>query len=502
MSRIDRIAILLSLIMVFTSHWLSAHVFENIPHIEDEMAYVWQANVIARGELTLQSPPCPKCFLVPFVIDYQGIRFGKYPPGWPAILALGIKLGMRDWINPFFAGFCVWLIYLLLKNISNEKSAFIAIILTMTSPFYLLNSAVLLSHIWSLWLTLSFILAWLDLFRFSRNRKIPTWMLIIIASFSLGLLILTRPLTAIGIALPFILHGLIILFKGNRRQKFQAIWLATFTLLIALLLPLWQYAVTGDPFLNPYQLWWPYDQIGFGSQIGLQPGGYSPIYARMNAKFSLGVGLTDLFGWFKFSYLFIPIGFLALWKKWQAWLITAIFPCLVLAYAFYWIGSWLYGPRYYFEGIIGLIMLSAVGIQTAAGKFRPGLNPLKNWRWMLITTCVSLLISANIFFYLPQRLGNMVALHGASKSQLLPFESASAMKLTPSIVIVHTQNYWIEYGTLLEISSPFLDSPWIMTYSRGSELDQFVAQQFPSRSVWHYYPDQPTILYSAERPSQ
>lgn len=501
MSRIDRVVILLSLIMVFTSHWISAHVFENIPHIEDEIAYVWQANVISHGDLFLPSPPCPKCFLVPFVIDYQGNRFSKYPPGWSAILALGIKIGARDWVNPFFAGFCVWLIYLLVKKISNEKAALIAAILTLTSPFFLLNSAVLLSHIWSLWLTLAFTHAWLDIFSFPRKKQVPGWGLILIASFSLGLLILTRPLTAIGIAIPFMIHGLIILIKGSQRQKYQAFLLAALTAVIALLLPIWQYAVTGDPLLNPYQLWWSYDQIGFGSQIGLQPGGYSPIYARMNAKFSLGVGLSDLFGWFKYSWLFIPFGLFALRKKWQAWLVTAIFLSLVLAYTLYWIGSWLFGPRYYFEGIIGLILLSSVGIQFAAGKLKPGLNLLRNWRWFIVTTLVSFLICANIFFYLPQRLGNMVALHGASKSQLLPFKSESALKLTPAIVIVHPQEYWIEYGTLLEISSPYFDSPWIMTYSRGSELDQYVARQFPSRSVWHYYPDQPDTLYSAERPA-
>jgi hypothetical protein len=48
-------------------------------HIEDEMAYVWQAQAIASGHLTIASPPIPKSFLIPFVIDYAGQRFGKYP---------------------------------------------------------------------------------------------------------------------------------------------------------------------------------------------------------------------------------------------------------------------------------------------------------------------------------------------------------------------------------------------------------------------------------------
>ncbi|PKN82917.1 MAG: hypothetical protein CVU46_17715, partial [Chloroflexi bacterium HGW-Chloroflexi-8] len=154
MNRFDRVAISLCVIMVFISAWISNNIYENMPHIEDEIAYVWQANLVARGDLYIQSPPCPKCFLVPFVIDLNGIRFGKYPPGWPAILGIGVKIGIRDWINPIFAGFNLWLIYLLVKKVANEKAGLIAAGLTITSPFFLLNSGTLLSHIWSLWLSL------------------------------------------------------------------------------------------------------------------------------------------------------------------------------------------------------------------------------------------------------------------------------------------------------------------------------------------------------------
>ncbi|MHB8135660.1 MAG: hypothetical protein ACYDH1_15730 [Anaerolineaceae bacterium] len=499
MNRFDRVAISLCVIMVFISAWISNNIYENMPHIEDEIAYVWQANLVARGDLYIQSPPCPKCFLVPFVIDLNGIRFGKYPPGWPAILGIGVRIGIRDWINPIFAGFNLWLIYLLVKKVTNEKAGLIAAGLTITSPFFLLNSGTLLSHIWSLWLSLVFIHAWIDIFYSPHNKKVPAWILVLSAGLSLGLLALTRPLTAVGIALPFIIHGTIILIKGSKERRIHAISIAVLGGLIASLIFVWQAGVTGNPLLNPYQLWWPYDQLGFGPDVGLQPGGFSLVYAKMNTKFSLRIGYADLFGWFKLSWIFIPIGIFTLWKNWKSWLILSIFPSLVMAYTFYWIGSWLFGPRYFFEGITGLILFSAVGIQTLAGKFYPMKRLIHNWRWTVVTALVVFLVSANLFFYLPQRLGNMRGLYGATSARLTQFKLQTSQKLTPALIIVHKQEHWIEYGTLLELSSPYLDSPWIMTYSRGPDLDKFVSESFPNRTSWHYYPDEPYRLYSSEK---
>jgi hypothetical protein len=86
MTRADRFALLFSLLAVLVSYFVTDRVFERMPHIEDEMAYVWQAQAMARGRLTLPSPPSSESFLVPFVVDFHGQRFGKYPLGWPAML--------------------------------------------------------------------------------------------------------------------------------------------------------------------------------------------------------------------------------------------------------------------------------------------------------------------------------------------------------------------------------------------------------------------------------
>ncbi|MCB0213650.1 MAG: hypothetical protein KDJ52_30190, partial [Anaerolineae bacterium] len=78
---------------------ISHHIFEHVPHSEDEVAYLFQAKVLAENRLTVPTPPQAHAFWSPFVIDYEQQRFGKYPPGWPLLLSLGIRLGAPWLVN-------------------------------------------------------------------------------------------------------------------------------------------------------------------------------------------------------------------------------------------------------------------------------------------------------------------------------------------------------------------------------------------------------------------
>lgn len=184
------LAVFLAVAAFAAAAWVSAEVFERLPHIEDEMAYTWQARLIAeRFSLTVPTPPCPKCFLYPFVVDHNGLRFGKYPPGWPALLGIAEFLSIRWLINPILAALSVWLTYRLASRLLSAQAALLAAFLVASSPFFLVNSGSLLSHAWSLFLTLAFTLAWLDCF--SAGNNVPRR------------LALTRPFTAVALTIPF-----------------------------------------------------------------------------------------------------------------------------------------------------------------------------------------------------------------------------------------------------------------------------------------------------------
>jgi hypothetical protein len=506
MISIDRIAVLLSLAVVIVAALVGGLVFENMAHLEDEFAYLWQGQVVAGGDLNLPSPEFSSSFLVPFVIDYQGVRFAKYPLGWPVVLSLGIRAGLRDWVNPILAGIAVWLVYRLGKRTFGEKVGLLASALLGSSPFFLIQAGTLLSHVWSLVLCTAFTLFWID--ALETEEKQGRWLKSAAAGLCLGVLGLTRPLTMAAIALPFGIHGILLLIRGNRRQRRQIILIGGITLSLLSLHFVWQWALTGRFLTNPYTLWWPYDKVGFGPGYGVIEGGHSLLQGWWNTKQSLRAGgLSDLFGWWKISWILLPFGLIKARKSKITYLLLGIFLSLIILYAAYWIGSRLFGPRYYFEALPGLTIFKALGIFWLAGWFTSPGNP---WRirggWdrvqsVFIICCTTLLIFGNLYFYLPDRIEELRGLYGIERSDLAVFTSSEAEELTPALVIVHSE-LWMPYGSLLELESPTLDSPFIFAWSIGPRTDQALAEKYTeTRSVYHYYPEQkPGKLYTSPLP--
>ncbi|HLC04668.1 MAG TPA: hypothetical protein VJK02_16660 [Anaerolineales bacterium] len=479
--------------------WATGDVYERLPHIEDDFSNLWAAHVFAQGQAALRTPPDKNSFLVPFVVDFNGLRFSKYPPGWPAALSVGVRFG-ADWlVNPILAALAVWLTFRLGSKIAGPWIGLLAAVLLVISPMAVMISASLLSHSLSLFLSLAFVLAWIDLFLAAQTSTADPprpAMLVPVAGASLGLLALTRPLTAIGVALPFAVHGLWILLRGRTSDRRHLVGLAGLAMAIAALLPVWQRSLTGNPWLNLYTLWWPYDRLGFGPGIGVTSTGHNLHLAYSNARFSLRAGVHDLFGWPYLSWIFLPFGLVSLRKNLRAWLGFATFPGLILAYSFYWIGSWLYGPRYYYEALPGLAVMSAAGIFRIGGwSIRTGFQP--GLRRRAMAALLAGLVAVDLFFYLPARLGGMRQLYSISRAAMAPIETAD---LGRALIVVHPEHRWTEYGALLTLSPPFSSTDMtLLAIFLGGDQDAQLARDFPDRILYHYYTSDPSMFYRISR---
>jgi 4-amino-4-deoxy-L-arabinose transferase-like glycosyltransferase len=445
--------------------------FERLPHLEDEVAYLFQARVLALGRLTVPSPEPQGAFWTPFVLDHEGQRFGKYPPGWPAVLGLGVLVRLAWLINPILSALVLYLVYRIGQTLYDERTGVLAAGLGLLSPLFLVLGASYLSHMVAL--------AWLLLFSlwFIWTAQGRNGWFAILAGLALGMAFLTRSLTAVAYAVPFAAYALVQVMARRQEHWSRYFLVALSGGVVSLLLLVYQWVVTGDPLLNPYVLWWPYDRIGFGEGIGAMPGGHSLHYAWINLKQDMSRSSTDLLGWPMLSWVPVVLGLSLRPRRQRDWALLVPFLCIVIAYIFYWIGSpeRLWGPRYYFEGFGGLWLLSAVGL-------------LKLWEWgksqrqwvrPAMAGLLVVMVVVNLVTNLPFRLQEAHGFYGISRAQMVPIEEAD---LHNALVIVYA-NRWLEYGAMLGQMSPTLDDD--VVYARGDgAVEAEIIAAFPGRAVY------------------
>jgi hypothetical protein len=406
---------------------------------------------------------------------------------------------LENWVNPFLAGIAVWLIYRLGRKYFDVEVGVLSAVLMSTSPLFLIQASTFLSHIWSLVLTCGFVLFWLDAMK--EEQKFGEWVKAPLAGLCLGLVGLTRPLTMAAVSVPFIIQGIILVLRGSKLQRRRIFLIGGIAALLVSLHLVWQMSITGDFFTNPYTLWWLYDKYGFGIDYGVKPGGHTLLQGFYNTKHSLRAGLSDLFGWGTLSWIFLPAGIIRARKSSLGFILVGLFISLVALYSAYWVGSWLLGPRYYFEGLPGLVLISTLGIHWLAGDSKTENEKIPNmgfgrYRKPLVFGLVLILIFVNAYFYLPQRLGSLQGLYGIERIKMKPFETVEAQEHTPALVIVHSES-WMPYGNLLELESPWLDTPFIFAWSLDPYTDHQVTEMYRNqRTIIHYYPEkEPWKLY-------
>ena len=278
----------------FLGAMISGRVYERLPHLEDEIAYWHQAKMFARGQLAVPSPQPPGAYRQIFVADHEGLRFAKYTPGWAMLLAVGLHLGQAWVINAFFAMLVVPLVWQLGRRLFNRDVGLMAAGLTVFSPMSLLLNGSLMGHAATFFFAMLFLLAYRQIETTHRTR----WG--IAAGVALGWVAVLRPMTALGIALPFVIWSglrlLAALFDGKFRQALLPLLaLPLCALPIASAIPLHNDAATGDPAKNLYTFIWEYDQPGFGACCGRS--GHTLYKAIWHARYDLSLTAADAFGW-------------------------------------------------------------------------------------------------------------------------------------------------------------------------------------------------------------
>lgn len=598
------IALLLCYCAMLGSVWVADAVFEKLPHLEDEMAYLYQAKIFARGDTYVDIPQPLRSYWQPFLISEDGKRFGKYPPGWPLLLAIGVKLNMTWTINAWIAMLNVALTYRLAREVFNEQTGVVAAALFTISPIALLINGTLMGHTSAQFFTLLFLYgAW----RVERGRHVFGWAAI--SGMSLGILIANRPLTAVGGAVPLVIYSgvrvlvalirtihwwskrksteitprqwlidengqivwwirLIVLYipliivtgaaywgvselvlkKGddpfwpkwpvlamggamgaaimgwvvlreppaepvmNPRWPIQfgktlhpLLVLAVITLAYGALYPAFNYAVVGDPSKNLYEYIWNYDKIGFGEGHGRNAGGHSWYWAKYYLRKDTVCYSRDLFGWVSqpdnppdspsavsrndcmvdkagLSWVLLPLGLFFGWRRRWMWLIALTAGSIIFVTMFYWIGAGVYSARYYYEATALLAIISAAGITGIADLVR-GLH-LRSGVYML----AALAIGMSLVSYSPDRIEKLYRYGIIGEHQIELVNNLREDDERPVLIIAYLPEprLWREVGALMALTSPYLDTEYVLARDPDGTYTENLLKQHPNRLVITY----------------
>jgi len=351
--------------VVVVSGAVAWFVFDGVPHIADDVSYLFQAKYFSEGLLYLPAPPDKASFEVANVIN-DGVKWYGYGfPGWPAVLALGVLAGAPWIVNPLLGGMTVLLAYSLVQEFYARPIAVAVITLLAVSPWFIFMSASFMAHPLTLIWTLLSILA------LKRAQKEGSGPWGIFAGVCLGGLFLTRPLEGVLIGAAI---GLWALFSRGRRILPLA-GFVTAAVVVGSLALVYNFILTGDALYAPHMKWtdetWyrGADRIGFGPTIGnlgwthLDPlPGHGLLDVIINANSNFYMANADLFGWSFGSLLLAAV--CLIWKssKRHDWLFVGLIISTVVGHSFFWFsGGPDIGARYWYQTLVPLTLLSVQG---------------------------------------------------------------------------------------------------------------------------------------------
>lgn len=467
---------------------LNIFIFERVPHSEDEVAYVFQAKVFAQNRLSVLTPDNAQAFWTPFVVDYDGRRFGKYAPGWPLLLSLGYRLNAPWLVNTLLGSLSLALIAWLGTCCYRLSTGLAAAALGLVTPGFLFLSASLLSHAASLfWTTIALVAlcglvqqpvkAGQPLLLCGYRRIYP-----MIVGLALGFVFLTRPFAGLGIGLAVGVFLGVVLLRGEIR--WTGLWgVLLGGLSVAALLPLYWWIITGDPTFNAYTLVWSYDRIGFGPDIG--PAGYTPADAVfINTRLKLLTLATGLFGWPGWSSLiFLPVPFLAgRANRWDGLLLGTILS-MILVHAFYWAFGGTDGgfPRYYYDALPALLLLTARGLQICIQIFNR-ISIMGTQSGWLPVGLVLLFTAYNLVFNLPSLLTAQKGKYNITAAPLKVVEQANLAE--PALILVQDVDSWHDFAAPFAANCPTLGGPVVYAIAGGPAFNQRLRTQFEQRVCW------------------
>jgi len=518
-----------------TAAWINRELLRGIPHVQDSVAYVMQAKLFSSGKIWAEAPKWPMFFSQQFMLFTDGRLVSQYLFGHPLLLAIGNLLG-APWLTPIvLSAVNIVLTARLAARLFGRLIGAVSALFLAVSPFYLLMHGTFMAHPTGLFYGLAALNLALPRRADSKHTASPRaeerWWRWASAGVLLGLLAATRPFTVPGYALALALLAPAPFRKGREKAGGRA-WAALMLGLAAMTVAIMGYnaALTGNPLSSPYDIYLGRNYVG-ANFAGVDTGNLPKIFHISHLETQLASLMAAYLAWPAGWTLALPlIPLLARRCSRHDWMLYGGVTVIIAVRAFYRIAVISYGPRYYFEALPFIAILSARGALAAADRqwlpfsshraspSPPGNNLLRCG--LALSTALALLLSipaapqridalrgdnvlsraildqstamklrAAVIFVVPPQLGGDVRQANAVLPPSPPDHRLAEgyVRSGQSHIIVGSQiwtDFWSSYGSVYPANSPNFETSLIFARYLGPHLDYLLMQEYPARAFY------------------
>lgn len=330
------------LVSFFITVAVSYYTLDTFPNSSDEYVYVFQGQTMSEMHLTEKAHPLPQFFHFNHIAQKDGVRVGRFPPGWPIFLAAAFYAGVPVFlVNPILGLITLVVFYRFARKVYNHQIALWSLLILALSSYFIFTSASFFSHTSCMLMMLLFVYC---VYTYQERQSV---IFIVLAGFFIGMVVTIRYYTAVLIFIPFL-----ITFIDRYRLKVIPlfIWMAVGGAPCVVLLLVYNHSITGN-YLLPVTMW-AYSDEALGFVRG----------------HSFVKGVEHVIRWgLMFFYWCSPAGLILyviyLFRKLRNAKDRLVHPedyafaLLVIGYFFYYeIGGNQYGPRFLFEALPFLIL--------------------------------------------------------------------------------------------------------------------------------------------------
>jgi 4-amino-4-deoxy-L-arabinose transferase-like glycosyltransferase len=395
------LVLLAAVLGTLTARAITWYALGDVPHVMDEIAYLLQARTL--GGLHVSAPVhLPRAAFSMWFVDDRWATYSIFPPGWPAVLAIGERLGLRAWVNPVLHGITVWIVARTARRVAGARAAIVTSFAYALSPQALILAGSFMSHTLVALCAATAVRAGVALVT-GRPRA---WMFAL-AGVGLGMAALSRPLCAVVIGVGFAAFVVSAFFRHPLRRgaivRACALVAAPF-LGGVLLLGAYNHALTGKASRFPQSSWFdehapPVDIVFFQYRPGCNELGFGPghgcdfgidlaTHDLKNALSNTGDNLTSwalLAGGGPLAFvgaLYALSGGRRAGRRRRlrvGWSVAAVVPAAIVLYGLYWYAGTCYGGRFYHAALPALILLSVHGMTLLARRRVVAMLGLGSW---------------------------------------------------------------------------------------------------------------------------